>query len=103
MILDAVPHRAGDDDDGLRGEVGQVGRRCVGAEQDQRLAASPAGSHARRSSRPEDGAEREFVVGVVGGGVEPADEVAEKGCTANTTPISRLRALRSRRARLSGR
>ena len=81
-IDSAVPHRAGDDDDGHSGgEVGQVGRRCVGAEQDQRLAAvlQQARHGAALVAAGSDGAEREFVVGVVGGGVEPADEVAVKG------------------------
>ena len=79
----------------------------MGAEQDQRLAAvlqqarHGAALVAAGSGRAP---EREFVVGVVGGGVEAADEVAVKGCcTSNTTPISRLRVLRSSRARLSGR
>ena len=78
----AVPHRAGDDDEGHAGrKFGQVGRRCVGAEQDQRLTAvlEQARDGAALVATRGDGAEGQFVVGGVGGSVEAADEVAVEG------------------------
>jgi hypothetical protein len=85
----AVPHRPGDDDEGHAGrELGQVGRWYVGAEQDKRLAAvlQQARDGAAVVAAGGDGAEREFVVGGVGGGVEAADEVA--GAWSPTAPTS---------------
>ena len=78
----AVPHRTGDHDEGhAGGKLGQVGRRCVGAEQDQRLAPvlQQARDGATLIATRGNGAEGQFIVGGVGGSVEATDEVAVEG------------------------
>jgi len=77
-----MAHGAGDHDHGQAGgDVGEVGRRCLRAEQDERLAAvlQQAAHGARLIAGWGDRAERQVVADPVGRLVQAADEVAVEG------------------------